>query len=52
MKAQNSQLGDEDRDRVAIKLLFGIADEWSLSDNEICILLGLADPSMIDGAKS
>lgn len=48
MKAQNSQPGDEDRDRVAIKLLFGIADEWSLSDDEICILLGLADTSMID----
>lgn len=33
-----SSLNDDDMSRVAVKLLFGIAEEWSLTDEQCCIL--------------
>lgn len=41
MQTLNPNVGVSDMSRVAVKLFFGITDQWSLTDEQRCILAGL-----------
>jgi hypothetical protein len=51
MKASNPKVAPSEISRVAVKLFFGISEEWSLTDEQRCTLAGLGTRTTLHNWK-